>query len=101
MDSQLSERGLNKTVSKSSEAKAQRSERIGAAQKPERIGKPESPDKPEKIDEKVVAFAKRHVRGLLAVIVMVLLVHDVFGTHGFIAMQRTAREIKKVQADLD
>jgi len=31
----------------------------------------------------------------------VLLVHDVFGTHGFIAMQRTAREIKKVQADLD
>jgi cell division protein FtsB len=52
-------------------------------------------------DEKAVAFVKRHMRGLLALIVMVLLVHDVFGTHGFVAMRRTARDIKKVQADLD
>ena len=52
-------------------------------------------------DERVIAFAKRHLRGLLALIVMVLLVHDVFGTHGFMAMRRTASEIKKVQADLN
>ena len=52
-------------------------------------------------DERVISFVKRHIRGLLALIVGVLLVHDVFGTHGFMAMRRTAREIKKVQADLD
>ena len=52
-------------------------------------------------DERVMAFVKRHLRGLLALLVGVLLVHDVFGTHGFMAMRRTAREIKKVQADLD
>ena len=28
-------------------------------------------------------------------------VHDVFGTHGFLAMRRTQNEIKKVKADLD
>jgi len=52
-------------------------------------------------DEKAIAFVKRHVRGLLALFVMVLLVHDVFGTHGFMAMHRTAREIKKVQANIE
>jgi len=52
-------------------------------------------------DERAIAFVKRHVRGLLALAVGVLLVHDVFGTHGFVAMRRTAREIKKVQADLN
>ena len=52
-------------------------------------------------DEQALAFVKRHVRGLLAVVVVVLLVHDVFGTHGFLAMRRTEREIKKVEADID
>ena len=52
-------------------------------------------------DEKVLYFLKQHARGLLALVVMVLLVHDVFGTHGFLAMRRTEREIKKVKADLD
>jgi cell division protein FtsB len=55
----------------------------------------------QRMDEKVIAFAKRHMRALLVLAVAVLLVHDVFGTHGFIAMRRTARDIKKVQADLD
>jgi cell division protein FtsL len=30
-----------------------------------------------------------------------MVVHDVFGTHGFLAMRRTESEIKKVKADLD
>jgi cell division protein FtsB len=30
-----------------------------------------------------------------------MIVHDVFGTHGFLAMRRTQSEIKKVKADLD
>jgi cell division protein FtsB len=52
-------------------------------------------------DEKAFHFLKQHARGLLALVVMILLVHDVFGTHGFLAMRRTEREIKRVQADLD
>ena len=32
---------------------------------------------------------------------LVMIVHDVFGTHGFLAMRRTQSEIKKVKADLD
>lgn len=38
---------------------------------------------------------------LLGVIVVVLLVHDVFGTHGFLAMHRKQMEIRKVNAELD
>jgi cell division protein FtsB len=56
---------------------------------------------PQSADEKFVHFVKQHSRGLLALVLGVLLVHDVFGTHGFIAMRRTEREIKRVQADLD
>jgi len=56
---------------------------------------------PQGADERFIHFVKRHSRGLLALVVGVLLVHDVFGTHGFIAMRHTQREIKRVQADLD
>ena len=38
---------------------------------------------------------------LLGLLVLVLVVHDVFGTHGFLAMRRTQSEINKVLADLD
>lgn len=51
--------------------------------------------------ERLAEFAKQHARGLLALIVVFLVAHDVFGTHGFLAMRRTEREIKRVQADLD
>jgi cell division protein FtsB len=38
---------------------------------------------------------------LLGLLVLVLVVHDIFGTHGYLAMRRTEKEIKKVQADLE
>jgi cell division protein FtsB len=40
-------------------------------------------------------------RHVLVVFVAILLVHDVFGTHGFIAMRRKQQEIEKVKMDLD
>src|SRR5262249_46653604 len=40
-------------------------------------------------------------RGLLIVFVGVLLVHNVFGAHGLLAMRRTQAEIIKVRKDLD
>lgn len=51
--------------------------------------------------EKVAALLKHNGRVLLGVLVLVLVVHDVFGTHGYLAMRRTENEIKKVQADLE
>jgi cell division protein FtsB len=38
---------------------------------------------------------------LLVIFVAFLLVHDVFGTHGYLAMNRKRQEIRKVNAELD
>lgn len=59
--------------------------------------------KPEKptVQEKLAAMLKRYGREALGLLVAVMIVHDVFGTHGFLAMRRTQSEIKKVQANLD
>jgi cell division protein FtsL len=44
---------------------------------------------------------QQYGRAILAVLVVALLMHDVFGTHGFLAMRRTRSEMERVQADLD
>ena len=40
-------------------------------------------------------------RHLLVIFVVVLLVHDVFGPHGFLVMRRKQQEIQRVNAQLD
>jgi cell division protein FtsB len=40
-------------------------------------------------------------RHLLVIFVVILLVHDVFGPHGFLVMRRKQHEIQKVNAQLD
>ena len=59
--------------------------------------------KPGKIraDEKTTPLLRHYGPALLGLLVLVLVVHDIFGTHGFLAMRRTQQEIKKVNADLD
>jgi cell division protein FtsB len=52
-------------------------------------------------DSQLKATFKKFGSGLLALLVIVLVVHDVFGTHGYLAMRRTQSEINKVNADLD
>jgi cell division protein FtsB len=52
----------------------------------------------EKISGKLWQAYGRHV---LVVFVVVLLVHDVFGTHGFLAMRHKQDEIQKVSGTLD
>jgi cell division protein FtsB len=47
------------------------------------------------------AFLERHGRTILGLFVLALVVHDVFGPHGFIAMRRTQSEIERVRKDLD
>ncbi len=59
--------------------------------------------KPGKIraDEKTPPLLRHYGPALLGLLVLVLVVHDIFGTHGFLAMRRTQQEIKKVTAGLD
>jgi cell division protein FtsL len=52
-------------------------------------------------EEKFRSLMRQYGRGLLGLLLLVMVVHDVFGTHGFLAMRRTESEIKKVKADLD
>ena len=52
-------------------------------------------------EEKMRSLVRQYGRGLLGLLVLVMMVHDVFGTHGFLAMRRTQSEIRKVKANLD
>jgi cell division protein FtsB len=54
-----------------------------------------------KTQDKQNNIARQFAPHLLAVFVVVLFVHDVFGTHGFLSMQRKQQEIQKVKADLE
>ena len=51
--------------------------------------------------EKFESLLKHYGPVLLGLLVLVLVVHDVFGTHGYLVMRRTQNEIKKVEAGLD
>jgi cell division protein FtsB len=53
------------------------------------------------LQEKLSTAVRHYVPHLLALFVAVLFLHDVFGTHGFMAMHRKQQEIQKVKADLD
>ena len=65
------------------------------------IGKLKKKIEKRTAEEKLRSLMRQYGRGLLGLLVLVMIVHDVFGTHGFLAMRRTQNEIKKVKADLD
>ena len=52
-------------------------------------------------EEQVGKLWRVYGRHILVVFVVVLLVHDVFGTHGFLAMRLKQKEIRKVSSVLD
>lgn len=51
--------------------------------------------------EKVAAFLRQYGGALLGLLLLVLVVHDIFGTHGYLAMRHTGREIDKVKAGIE
>jgi cell division protein FtsL len=65
------------------------------------IGKLKKKLKRVPIEEKLRSMIQQYGRGLLGLLMLVMIVHDIFGTHGFLAMRRTQNEITKVKADLD
>ena len=50
--------------------------------------------------DKPASFFRRNARTLLAVAVAALLVQDIFGTHGFLAMRRTQKEIARLRQEI-
>ena len=52
-------------------------------------------------NEKPAPFLRQYGGALLGLLLFALVVHDIFGTHGYLAMRRTQQEIKKVNADME
>jgi cell division protein FtsB len=46
------------------------------------------------------AYLRKNARQILGLALFALLVHDVFGPHGFIAMRRTQKEIELVREQI-
>ena len=46
------------------------------------------------------AYLRRNARQVLGLALFALLVHDVFGAHGFIAMRRTQKEIEQIRGQI-
>jgi cell division protein FtsB len=51
--------------------------------------------------EKIQPVLRQYGPALIGLLVLVLVVHDIFGAHGYLAMRRTQQEIKKVTRNLD
>ena len=45
-------------------------------------------------------YLRRNARQILGLALFALLLHDVFGTHGFIAMRRTQKEIEQIREQI-
>jgi cell division protein FtsL len=65
------------------------------------IGKLKKKLKGATAEEKIRPLLRQYGSGLLGLLLLVMAVHDIFGTHGFLAMRRTQNEIRKVKADLE
>jgi len=57
-----------------------------------RVGKPKPVPPP--------SFWRRHGRTILGLGIAALLIHDVFGTHGFLAMRQSQKEIEKLRQEI-
>lgn len=48
----------------------------------------------------VEAYLRKNARQILGLALFALLIHDIFGPHGFIAMRRTQREIDEIREQI-
>jgi cell division protein FtsB len=57
--------------------------------------------RPSKISlSNVEAYVRKNARQILILALFALLVHDIFGAHGFIAMRKTQKEIDRVREQI-
>ena len=48
----------------------------------------------------VLGFVRKHAKALLGVVLAALLIHDILGEHGFLAMRRARMEVQKLQEEI-
>ena len=53
------------------------------------------------VEEALKKLLANYGRQMLLIFVVVLIVHDIFGPHGYLVMRRKQQEIQKVNATLD
>jgi len=53
------------------------------------------------VEEQLRKLGRQYGRHVLIIFVVVLVVHDVFGPHGFLVMRHKQQEIQKVNAQID
>jgi cell division protein FtsB len=46
------------------------------------------------------AYLRQNARKVLGLVLLALLVHDIFGAHGFVAMRRTQKEIAQIREQI-
>ena len=51
-------------------------------------------------EQELGAWLRQYGSTLLGLLLLALLVHDIFGVHGYLAMRRTQQEINKVKAGI-
>jgi cell division protein FtsB len=56
---------------------------------------------PESFSEQLASFFRRNALWFLVIALAWLLVQDVFGTHGVLAMHRSKVEVEKIQSDIN
>lgn len=59
------------------------------------------PDQPPSFSEQLLAFVRQNASWFLAAALALLLVQDVFGTHGLLAMRRAQSEAASVHQEID
>lgn len=47
------------------------------------------------------SFWSRHARGILGLALFLLAIHDLFGSHGLLAMRRTQNQIQELRGEID
>lgn len=47
------------------------------------------------------SFWSRHARSILGLAIFLLAIHDVFGSHGLLAMRRTQKQIQDLHGEID
>ncbi|MBZ5541888.1 MAG: septum formation initiator family protein [Acidobacteriia bacterium] len=52
------------------------------------------------LPDNLPSFLRRHGRTILGLLMVLLLMDNIFGTHGYLAMRRTQKEIAALKKDL-
>ena len=52
------------------------------------------------LPDNLPSFLRRHGRTILSLLMVLLLMDNIFGTHGYLAMRRTQKEIAALKKDL-